>query len=384
MRRAPVCFEDFRALARRRLPRILFDYIEGGACTESTLRRNVSDFDAILLRQRVLRDVSKISLETSLFGERLAMPVALAPIGMAGMTARRGEVQGARAAHKANIPFCLSTMAICPVEEVVRDSGAPTWFQLYMIKDRGYMRDLLHRAEAVGCQVLVFTVDLPVPGIRYRTNLTARPSLGDRLRLGWDGVSHPSWTLDLYLRGRPHIFGNIAAAVGRAKGFDDFWSWIRDNGDAGITWDDLAWLRESWKGKIVIKGLLDPEDARTAVSIGADGIVVSNHGGRQLDGTTSSIAALPAIVDAVGPEMPVLLDGGVRSGGDVLKAVALGARACLIGRAWVYALGAAGESGVARMLELLRAEILAAMALTGCSDIEQADQRLIIGKEAGD
>jgi L-lactate dehydrogenase (cytochrome) len=253
-----------------------------------------------------------------------------------------------------------------------------------MIKDRGYMRALLRRAEAVGCRVLVFTVDLPVPGIRYRTNLTARPSLGDRLRLGWEGVSHPSWTLDLYLRGRPHIFGNIAAAVGQAKGFDDFWSWIRDNGDAGITWDDLAWLRESWKGKIVIKGLLDPEDARTAVSIGADGIVVSNHGGRQLDGTTSSIAALPAIVDAVGPEMPVLLDGGVRSGGDVLKAVALGARACLIGRAWVYALGAAGEAGVARMLELLRAEILAAMALTGCSDIGQADHRLIIGKEAGD
>lgn len=380
MNRAPVCFDDFRALARRRLPRILFDYIEGGACTESTLRRNARDLDDTLLRQRVLKDVSDISLETSLFDERLSMPVALAPIGMAGMAARRGEVQGARAAHGAGIPFCLSTMSICPVEEVVEDSGAPVWFQLYMIKDRGYMRDLLRRAEAVGCRILVFTVDLPVPGIRYRTNLAARPSLADRIRLGWDGVSHPAWTLDLYLRGRPHIFGNIAAAVGRARGFNDFWSWIRDNGDAGITWEDLAWLRESWRGKIVIKGILDPEDARAAVSIGADGIVVSNHGGRQLDGTTSSISALPAIADAVGGNVPILLDGGVRSGGDVLKAVALGARACLIGRAWIYALGARGESGVARMLELLRAELLAAMALTGCSNIEQANHDLIIDR----
>lgn len=378
MARNPVSYEDYRQRARRRLPRVLFDYIEGGSFIGTTLARNFADLDAVELRQRVLRDVSNVSTASELFGRQYAMPLALAPVGMAGMTARRGEVQASRAARARNVPFCLSTMAICGIEEVAAASGAPEWFQLYMIRDRGYMRALLQRAAGAGCQVLVFTVDLPVPGVRYKFSLGGKWTLDDQLRLTIDGLSHPAWMLDVFLGGRPHIFGNMAAAVERARGLGDFWGWIRENSEAGLDWKDIDWLRETWAGPIVLKGILDVEDARLAVSAGVDGIIVSNHGGRQLDGTCSSIAALPAVVEAVAGALPVLMDGGVRSGLDILKALALGASGCLVGRAWAYALASGGEAGVAALIDQLQRELATAMALTGARTVAEVDRNLIL------
>lgn len=376
----PASSADWRDLARRRLPRLFFDYLDGGAYAEATLRANVDDFQAIALRQRVMLDVSSLALETELFGERLAMPVALGPVGLSGMYARRGEVQAARAAKGAGIPSCLSTLAICGVEEVARDSGVPPWFQLYMIKDRGYMRILIGRAKAAGCRVLVFTVDLPTPGTRYRdvrSGMFGTPTTSTRARQAWQGITHLDWLWDVYVHGRPHSFGAVAAAVPDAKGVASFWTWVKANFDASVTWAEIDWVREQWDGPIVIKGVLDVEDARAAVAAGADGIVVSNHGGRQLDGVRSSIAALPRIVEAVGADLPVLMDGGVRSGLDVLKALALGARAVLLGRAWAYPLAAAGEAGVAAMLATMRQELTTAMMLTGCTDVRAADATLL-------
>ncbi|MEX6722916.1 L-lactate dehydrogenase [Parapedomonas caeni] len=369
-----VTIDDFRALARRRLPRVLFDYIDGGAYAEETLARNVRDFQTLALRQRVLADVSALSLSTELFGQTLGMPVALGPVGFAGMYARRGEVQAARAAERQGVPFCLSTVGICAIEELRRNVETPPWYQLYMIRDRGYMRELLARVQAAGAPVLVFTVDLPVPGARYRE---ARNAAAGRLAQAWDGLGHPRWFWDVYLNGRPHNFGNIASAVTDGQSMAHYWNWIRANFDPSVTWRDLEWVRQSWQGPIVIKGILDPEDARQARALGAEGVIVSNHGGRQLDGVLSSIAALPRIVDAVGDDLAVLMDGGVRSGLDVLKALALGARACLLGRAWAFALAAGGEAGVASMLEHLRQELEVAMALTGCTDLRQAGRHLL-------
>ena len=376
----PASVDDYRTLARRRLPRLLFDYIDGGAYAEDTLRRNVEDLRAVRLRQRVLRDVSHVSTEVELFGRAYAMPIVLAPVGMAGMYARRGEAQAARAAAAAGVPFTLSTVGICEVAEVARASDAPIWFQLYMIKDRGYMAEVLARAREAACLVLVFTVDLPVPGARYREIRNGghgAASLANRLKTAADGLAHPAWFWDVFLRGRPHTLGNVAAAIPNSRGMADFWSWIVRNFDPSVTWADLDWVRERWDGPLVLKGILDVEDARLAADVGADGIVVSNHGGRQLDGVPSAIAALPEIAAAVGDRTTVMMDGGVRSGLDVLKALSSGAKACLIGRAWAYALGARGGRGVTEVLDILRGELRTALALTGCPDVRDAGTRLL-------
>lgn len=377
----PASISDYRELARRRLPRMIFDYIDGGAYAEATLGRNVADMEAIALRQRVMKDMSQLSMGVSLFDQPLAMPLMLAPVGMAGMYGRRGEVQAARAAKAAGVPFCLSTVGICPLEEVATGAGTAPWFQLYMLKDRGYMRELLARAKAVGSTVLVFTVDLPVPGTRYRdvrSGLSSRAAgPGAGVNRVWQGLTRPAWLWDVYLNGRPHVFGNVAGAVPEARGFNDFWGWIGANFDRSVAWKEIDWVRESWDGPIVLKGVLDVEDARDAVRAGADGLVVSNHGGRQLDGVKSSIAALPRIADAVGGDLTVLMDGGIRSGLDILKALALGAKGVMIGRAWAYALGAGGEKMIERMLGTLRAELATAMILTGCADVAGADKSLL-------
>jgi L-lactate dehydrogenase (cytochrome) len=371
---------DFRELARRRLPPLLFHYLDGGSYDEITLRRNVSELQAITLRQRVMRDVSRVSLETEWFGQKVTMPVGLGPVGFAGMFARRGETQAARAAEKAGVPFCLSTLGICDVMETASASGAPIWFQFYMIKDRGFMATLLERVAAQRCSTLIFTADLPVAGARYRdyrSGMSGPPGLAAGLSRLWQGLTHPAWLWDVHVRGRPHSFGNLVEAVKDAKGFGQFAAWVAANFDPTLTWKDLAWVRSHWRGPIVLKGVLDAEDARAALDAGVDGIVVSNHGGRQLDGALSSVAALPRVVEAVAGRATVLMDGGVRSGLDVLRALALGARGVLLGRAWAYALGAQGERGVTRALEIIRAELGVAMALTGCVDVQKADRSLL-------
>jgi L-lactate dehydrogenase (cytochrome) len=374
----PVNVADYREAARRRLPKILFDYVDGAAYAEQTLAANTADFQALRLRQRILKDVSKISLKTELFGQALNMPLLLGPIGMAGMYARRGETQAARAAKAAGIPFCLSSLTICDVDEVAKVE--PPWFQLYMLKDRGFMVEYLARATAAKCPVLLFTVDLPVPGTRYRdmrSGLSGPPQAFAGLKRVWDGITHPDWLWDVQINGTPHTFGNIAAAVPEARGLGDFWGWIGRNFDASITWEDIAWVRQHWAGPIVIKGILDADDAREAVRVGVDGIIVSNHGGRQLDGAPSTISVMPAIKDAVGDDMTLLLDCGVRSGLDVIKALASGADACLIGRAWAWALGARGEAGVSHVISVIKAEMLVALALTGCTDVKAAGRELL-------
>lgn len=371
---------DFRELARRRLPRLFFDYVDGGSYDEVTLGRNVADLRDIALRQRVMIDVSQLSLGTNLFGQSYSMPVGLGPVGFAGMLARRGEAQAARAAAKAGVPFCLSTLGICGVEEVAAASEAPIWFQLYMIKDRGVMRELLARAERMRCAALVFTLDLPVAGARYRDyrgGMSGRPSFGSEARRVWQGLTHPGWLWDVYLGGGPHEFGNLAGCVKDAKGFGRLAAWVAANFDPTLTWEDLAWVRAHWPGPIIVKGILDPDDARAAIAAGVDGLVVSNHGGRQLDGALSSIRALPRIADAVEDRAIVLMDGGVRSGLDVLRALASGAKACLLGRPWAYALGARGQNGVEQALEIIRAELAVAMALTGCTDVRKAGRALL-------
>lgn len=377
MRAASV--SDFRELARRRLPRIFFEYIDGGSYAEVTLRRNVEDLEAIALRQRVMRDMTKLDMSVETLGQRLSMPVGLAPVGMAGMYSRRGETQAIRAATTAGVPFCLSTVGVCSIEEVAATGTAP-WFQLYMLKDRGYMRELLARAKAAGCPVLVFTVDLPLPGARYRdvrSGFTGGTRLQAALTQLKDGITHPGWTWDVFVHGRPHTLGSVQAAVKEGRRVTDFLAWIAGNFDRSVTWKDLDWVRENWDGPIVIKGVLDPEDARDAVKAGAQGLVVSNHGGRQLDGVRSSISALPAITDAVGGDLEVYMDGGIRSGLDVLKALALGAKACFVGRAWAWALGAGGEPAVAKMLDILRAELAVAMILTGRQNAREAGRDLL-------
>ena len=373
---------DYRELARRRLPRFLFEYIDGGSYAEVTLRRNVSDLEQIALRQRVLRDVSTIDLATTLFGQTMAMPVALGPIGLAGLSARRGEVQAARAAEAAGIPFCLSTMSACPLPEVARGVTKPFWFQLYMIRDRGFMTDLLAQAQATGCSALVFTVDLPVPGSRYRdvrSGLSGAPGLTGALRRFGQGASRPAWAWDVGLLGRPHSLGNVAPVLKGSTGLEEFFAWLRANFDPALTLKDLEWVRANWSGPLIIKGILDADDARSIAALGADGLVVSNHGGRQLDGALSSARALPQIAEAVGDRLTVLADGGVRSGLDVVRMLALGAKGVLLGRAWAYALGGGGQAGVAHMLRLIEAEMRVAMALTGVTSVAAIDRSLLAG-----
>ena len=363
----PASIPDYRAAAQARLPRFLFDYIDGGSYAETTLARNVSDLADIALDQRVLVDVSAIDTTTSLFGQTMTMPVALGPIGIAGMSARRGAVQAARAAQKAGLPFTLSTVSVCPIGEVAGAVTAP-WFQLYMLRDRGFVAEMIAAARGAGCPVLVFTVDLPTPGARYRdvrSGLTGAPGLAGRLQRGAQVAVRPGWALDVGLGGRPLTLGNLAGVLGAKTPLSDFLGWIGNNFDPAANWDDLAWVRAQWPGPLVVKGILHPDDAKAAFAAGADGIVVSNHGGRQLDGAISAVRALPAIRDAVGSGVSVLADGGVRSGLDVLRYLTLGADGVLLGRAWVWALAAGGEAGVAHMLALLAGELRAAMAFTG-------------------
>jgi len=368
---------DYREAARRKLPPFLFDYIDGGAGDEATLRANQDGLASVNLKQRVLRDVASLSLGTELFGERLAMPVILGPVGLSGMYARRGEVQAARAARAAGIPYTLSTVSVCSLEEVIAANGAPIWFQLYVLKDRGFMRDALRHAEALGVTKLVFTVDMPAPGPRYRD---ARSGMSGRFagaRRLWQAVRHPSWAVDVGLMGRPHDLGNISRYRAKPAGLNDYIGWLGANFDPSISWADVEWIRDTWKGAIIIKGILDVNDARDAQRFGADGIVVSNHGGRQLEGASSTARALPAIVDAVGDRLTVLADSGVRSGTDVLRMLALGAKGVLLGRAYAYALATAGEAGVARLLSMIEKEMRVAMTLTGTASIARVDRTVL-------
>lgn len=364
---------DYRELARRRLPHFLFEYIDGGAYAETTLRNNESDLAGLALRQRVLCNVADIDTSTTLFGKQQSLPVVLAPIGLAGLNARRGEVQAARAAAAAGVPFTLSTVSACSLQEVRSAAAAPFWFQLYMIRDRGFMRELLSAAQAARCSALVFTVDMPVPGSRYRDVRSGLAGAGGVMGQGrrfLQAALKPDWAWDVGVRGRPHHLGNVAPVLKGKTGIEDFFAWMRDNFDPSVTWKDLEWVRERWSGPLILKGVLDPEDARAAAKLGADGVVVSNHGGRQLDGAVSTARALPGIADAVGDTITVLADGGVRSGLDVVRMLALGAKAVLIGRAWAYALGARGQAGVAHVLELIAKEMRVAMALTGVTHID--------------
>ena len=363
--------QDYREAARRKLPRFLFDYIDGGAYDERTLRANTNDLGGISLRQRVLKNVGTTSLKTELFGQQLAMPVILAPVGLTGMFARRGEVQAARAAAAKGIPFTLSTVSVCPIEEVAAGSPQPIWFQLYVLKDRGFMRSALERAQAAGVTTLVFTVDMPTPGARYRDAHSGMSGPFAAQRRVLQSITRPAWSYDVGLMGRPHDLGNISHYLGKPTKLADYMGWLANNFDPSISWSDLEWIREFWKGPMLIKGILDPEDAKDAVKFGANGIIVSNHGGRQLDGVLSTATALPAIANAVGDDLTLLVDSGVRSGLDVLRMMALGAKGVMLGRAAVYALAADGQRGVERVLDIFAAEMRVAMTLTGVTDVSQ-------------
>ncbi|HWK35243.1 FMN-dependent L-lactate dehydrogenase LldD [Sphingomonas sp.] len=370
---------DYRAAARRKLPPFLFHYIDGGSYSERTLRNNTEDFETIALRQLVLRNVSGLDLATNLFGEHLALPVVLAPVGLTGMYARRGEVQAARAAASRGVPFTLSTVSVCPIEEVSPAISRPLWFQLYVLRDRGFMRNVLERAAAAGVTTLVFTVDMPVPGARYRDAHSGMSGPFAPARRIAQAITHPHWAWNVGLRGTPHDLGNVSRYLGKPTGLADYIGWLGANFDPSIAWRDLQWIRDFWKGPIVIKGILDPQDARDAVSFGADGIVVSNHGGRQLDGVLSSARALPAISDAVKGQAKILADSGIRSGLDVVRALALGADAVMIGRSFAYALAAGGERAVANLLDLFAQEMRVAMTLTGASTVAQIGRHNLVG-----
>ena len=371
---------DYRERARRRLPKFLFEYVDGGSFDEVSLRRNESDLRAVSLRQRVLNDVSAIDLSVDLLAERWALPVALAPIGLAGMMARRGEIQAARAAQAKGVPFTLSTVSVCSIAEVHKATTRPFWFQLYMIRDRAFMRDLLENARNAGCTTLVFTVDMPVPGSRYRDYRSglagASGFLGD-LRRYAQAARRPGWAWDVGLLGGPHQLGNVAPVLRSQTGLEDFFRWMRENFDPSVTWRDLEWVRSEWKGPLILKGVMEPEDAKQAVALGADAIIVSNHGGRQLDGVVGTATALPRVADALGGSIPILADGGVRSGLDVVRMLALGASGVLLGRAWVYALAARGQTGIAHVLDLIEAEMRVAMALTGVTRIADISARIL-------
>jgi len=378
---APASLDDYRELARRRLPRQIFDYIDGGSFAESTLGANREDLRSIHFRQRVLRDVSARTLATTVLGQEFAMPLLLAPVGFGGMFAGRAEVLAARAAERAGISFCESTLSICGVEEVAAATTRPLWFQLYVMKDRAYAEDLMSRATHAGCSTLVLTVDLPVVGERYRdtrNGISGSPSRYKGVRRGLDIATHPRWVRDVALGGKPLTFGNLERAVPGGRVPQDFQRWVAGQFDPSVTWEDIAWLRSHWSGPIALKGILDPDDARQAVDRGADAVIVSNHGGRQLDDVTSTIRALPAIAEAVGDQCEVLMDGGIRSGLDVVKALSLGARACLIGRPWAYAVAARGEAGVEHVLHVLRQEMLVTMGLTGVNDVKDLDSSVLV------
>ena len=375
----PITVEDYRRRACQRLPRFMFDYIDGGANNETTLLNNVSDFNRWHLKQRVMCDVDAINTGTTIMGQEASIPLALAPVGMAGMMARRGETLGARAAKAAGVPFTTSTVGICSIEEVQQSIEAPFWFQLYMLRDRDLILQLLERARNAHCDTLVFTVDLPVAGARLRDFRNGMLGGGVKSKLSQLAqiITSPAWVFDVGLRGKPHNFGNLSDQVADPNDLNQYKAFIDAQFDPTVTWKDIAWLREQWHGKLLIKGVLEVEDAKAAADAGADGVVVSNHGGRQLDGVASSISKLKPVSDAVGSEIEVLMDGGVRNGVDVLKAVALGARGVLIGRPWVYAAAAGGQTALEKLLALFQEEIAIAMALMGVTSIADINSDMI-------
>ncbi|MHC0044667.1 FMN-dependent L-lactate dehydrogenase LldD [Vibrio campbellii] len=369
---------DYRAAAKAKLPPFLFHYIDGGSYDERTLKRNTDDLGDVALRQRVLRDMSELSLETEIFGEKLAMPIALAPVGLTGMYARRGEVQAAKAAEKKGIPFTMSTVSVCPIEEVAPAIERPMWFQLYVLKDRGFMKNVLERAKAAGVTTLVFTVDMPVPGARYRDMHSGMSGPNAAMRRVFQAMRHPSWALDVGMLGKPHDLGNISTYRGEPTKLEDYIGWLGANFDPSISWKDLEWIRDFWDGPMVIKGILDEEDAKDAVRFGADGIVVSNHGGRQLDGVLSTAKALPSIADAVKGDLKIFVDSGIRTGLDVVRMLALGADCTLLGRSFVYALAAQGGAGVENLLDLYDKEMRVAMTLTGAKTISDLSRDSLV------
>ena len=372
--KAAASVSDYRALARARLPHFLFEYLDGGSYAEVTLKRNVADLEAVALRQRVLRDVSAIDLSTELFGERWAMPVGLGPIGLSGLYARRGEVQAGKAAAAAGVPFSLSTLSACSIGEVAEKAGPGFWFQLYIVKDRAFVADMIARAKEAGCGAILLTVDLAVPGTRYRdyrAGLSGTPGGGGGSRRLAQVLRRPAWAWDVAIHGKPLTLGNLEPLLGSGAALQDLMGWVSSNFDASIGWKDVEWVREQWKGPLLIKGILDPDDALQAAASGVDGIVVSNHGGRQLDGVSSTARALPRVTEAVGGKVPILVDGGVRSGLDVVRMLALGADFVMLGRAWAYALAAAGQQGVEHVLRLIDAEMRVALALTGHRSIAE-------------
>lgn len=368
----PATFDDYRERARRRLPRFLFDYIDGGAGDERTLAANAAAWSTLDLRQRVLVDVDGVDTATTLAGDAATLPVALAPVGLAGMMVRRGEAQAARAAETIGIPFTLSTVGICGLEEVAAASpGRLFWFQLYMLRDRGLVAAMLERAWAAGCRTLVFTVDLPLPGMRHRDarNGIGQAGLRPKLIKLSQLLSRPRWMLDVGVRGKPHSFGSLGELVPAARALEDFRSWVDAQFDPTVTWADIGWVRERWRGKLILKGVLDADDAVAAVSAGADALVVSNHGGRQLDGAAATANALPAIIARASHRSEVLVDGGIRSGVDVFRALALGARGVLVGRPWILALAGGGEAGLRALLATWREELRRTMALAGVARV---------------
>jgi len=374
------CIEDLRQLARRKVPRAFFEYADHGSYAQETLRANRDDLERLKLRQRVLVDVSQRELGTTIIGEPAKLPIALAPIGLCGMQHGDGEILACRAAHAAGIPFCLSTMSICSIEDVAEAVGQPFWFQLYVMKDRGFARALIERAIAARCSALVLTVDLQVLGQRHcdiKNGMTVPPET--KLRNIVDIATKPAWALGI-LRGSRRTFGNLAGHVGGMENVNSLAQWTAGQFDATLNWKDVEWVRSVWPGKLILKGILDVGDARIAAKTGAAALVVSNHGGRQLDGAPSSISALPKIADAVGSEIEVMFDGGIRSGQDIMRALALGARSCLIGRAYVYGLGAGGEPGVAKAIDLLAKELSVTMALTGKKNLQEIDRDVIVSE----
>src|SRR5215831_8539757 len=375
--RTMTCIEDLRQTARRKVPRAFFEYAEAGSYSEATLRANREDLERIKLRQRVLVDVSQRDLTTTIMGEKVALPLALAPIGLCGMQHGDGEILACRAAQAAGIPFTLSTMSICSIEDVAQATGKPFWFQLYVMRDRGFIKALIERAAAARCSALVLTVDLQVLGQRHcdiRNGMTVPPEI--RVANVIDIATKPAWAFSI-LRGKRKTFGNLAGHVKGMENVNSLAHWTASQFDPTLNWKDVEWIKSLWPGKLILKGILDVEDAKIAAKTGAAALVVSNHGGRQLDGASSSIAALPKIADAVGSEIEIMFDGGIRSGQDVMRALALGARSCMIGRSYIYGLGAGGEAGVAKAIEILGKEIDVTMALCGVKSIRDIDRRLI-------
>ncbi|HEU4660638.1 MAG TPA: alpha-hydroxy acid oxidase [Pseudolabrys sp.] len=372
------CIADLRALARRRVPRAFFEYVDGGSYNEETLAANIADLKQLKLRQRVLVDVSERNLATTVLGRKISLPFILAPIGLCGMQYGNGEILSAQAANEAGIPFTLSTMSVCSIEDVAEATHKPFWFQLYVIRDREFSRDILARAQAANCDALVLTVDLQVLGQRHRdikNGMTVPPEI--RLKNIIDIATKPRWAWSI-LNGKRKTFGNFVGHLKDAESVTQLSKWVSGQFDPALNWKDVEWIKSVWPGKIIIKGILDVNDAKTAVKVGADAIVVSNHGGRQLDGAPSSISMLPAVVDAIGGDTEVLFDGGIRTGADLLRALALGARACLIGRSYIYGLGAGGKAGVAKAIDILKNELSVSMALTGMNGIEEIGPQVLV------